>query len=127
MRLSKTDLAKVIIGYSILLAMWFSIAFIFNRVFEFLEIIISYSALRWCFPMTYHAKTTKKCLISSSITFILLIVLSIPSSISLLFAIIMSYILCYLLYIIQLSIVSTRKSMRLANKNYTLVRKLEKI
>lgn len=66
---------------SILLTL-FIVAWLTERLLNAIIILSAYTATRWLFPLTYHAKTSKGCLAFTICCFIIAVVLCLPIKIS---------------------------------------------
>ena len=106
--MSKTKLKILIEFYSVRISLYiiifgsiFAYSFLIGKIGEGIAVIISYSALRWCFPTTWHHKKTLNCTLYSILIFCVMNTLALPFTVSLLSSVVLSLALTYGLYKFQ--------------------------
>ena len=87
--------------YAIFLGINLAYAFLIGKPFELVVILIAYTALRWCFPTTWHHKKTLNCICYSTIGFCIFDTFTIPISVSLFGGVITGYLISLGLYLLQ--------------------------
>ena len=87
-----------IITYLFFIGMLFTYAWFIDRVIPAGGLLVAYTGLRWCFPTTWHAKTTLSCICYSIIIFCVCTTLCLPIGMSLLWSVVVAMVLTYLLY-----------------------------
>ena len=90
--------------YLIVFGAIFTHAYLIGKIEESVSVLVSYSLLRWSFPTTWHHKKTLNCAIYSILIFTALNTLALPFTISLFSAVILSLLLTYGLYKLQVLI-----------------------
>lgn len=73
---------KTIVGYVIILVALFSVSWICDKVVNTVIILMSYGATRWVFPLTYHAKTDRGCIMFTIACFSIAIIIALPITLS---------------------------------------------
>lgn len=76
-------------------------AWLIDRVVQSVIILGCYTALRWCYPTTWHAKTTLQCFAYSIMIFVLCDTLSLPLGVSIVSSVVISLVMTYILYKVQ--------------------------
>lgn len=87
-----------ILTYLFFIGVLFTYAWFIDRVIPAGGLLVAYTGLRWCFPTTWHAKTTLSCICYSIIIFCVFTTLCLPIGMSLLWSVVVAMILTYLLY-----------------------------
>ena len=73
---------KTVVGYLVILLALFSVSWICDKVVNTVIILMSYGATRWVFPLTYHAKTDRGCIMFTIACFSIAIIISLPITLS---------------------------------------------
>lgn len=73
---------KTVVGYLVILLALFSVSWIFDKVINTVIILMSYGGTRCVFPLTYHAKTDKGCIMFSIACFSIAIIIALPINLS---------------------------------------------
>ena len=73
---------KTVLGYAVILVALLSISFLLGKLANAYIILASYSSTRWVFPLTYHAKTDKGCIMFTIACFSIAIIISLPINLS---------------------------------------------
>ncbi len=92
---------KTVVGYVVILVALFFVAWLTNKIINTAIILVSYSFTRWIFPITYHAKTNKGCLIFSIVCFSIATIIVLPIQLSLISSVGMGALISAVLYYIQ--------------------------
>ena len=66
----------------IILLLLFAVSWIFDKVINAVIILMSYGATRWVFPITYHAKTDRGCIMFTIACFTIAIIIAVPINLS---------------------------------------------
>lgn len=90
--------------YVIILGSIFTYTYFIGKTSEGIALFISYTFFRWCFPTTWHDKKTLNCTIYSILIFSALNKLALPFAISILSTVVLSLLLTYGLYKLQVLI-----------------------
>ena len=98
-----------IVGYFLILVAYFGISFIVGKPIEALSILLGYAFTRNIFPITFHCSTTKKCIKTTIIVFIMVMLLCINSNTSLFISLIYVFLISFMLFIIEWIIVALHK------------------
>jgi hypothetical protein len=88
------------------------------KYLETLFLFISFVALRYCFPKTFHCKNVWHCVFWSIVVFWVGIPSVLPVSISIFFSVIVGYLITYFLYLIEDYI--EKKEFHMKHTNFTL-------
>lgn len=73
---------KTVVGYLVILLALFSVSWICDKVVNTVIILMSYGATRWVFPLTYHAKTDRGCIMFTIACFSIAIIIALPITLS---------------------------------------------
>ena len=92
---------KTIVGYVVILVALFSFAFVLGKIINTVIILMSYGATRWAFPLTYHAKTDKGCIMFTIGCFSIAIVIALPISLSIVASVIVGMAISTFLFFLQ--------------------------
>lgn len=76
-------------------------SWLIDRVWQTIILLIGYTCLRWCYPTTWHAKTTQQCFAYSILIFCFCTTLCLPIGISIVSSVFVSMGLTYVLYKVQ--------------------------
>lgn len=98
-----------ILGYLIILVAYFGISLIVGKFVEALAILLGYSFTRNIFPMTFHCNSTQKCIKTTIIVFVMVLLVCIDSHISLLIALLYGFCISLVIFIIEWIIVAIRR------------------
>lgn len=90
-----------LLTYLVFLTVNLAYAFLIGKPLELIVVLAAYTALRWCFPTTWHHHKVLNCLCYSTIGFCIFNTLTIPMSISLFGGILTGYLISLGLYILQ--------------------------
>ena len=92
---------KTIVGYAIILVALFSVSWICNKVINTVIILMSYGETRWVFPLTYHAKTDRGCIMFTIACFSIAIIIAFPINLSIVASVIVGMIISTFLFFLQ--------------------------
>ena len=103
---------KTIVGYVIILVALFSVSWICNKVINTVIILMSYGGTRWVFPLTYHAKTDRGCIMFTIACFSIAIIIALPINLSIVASVIIGMVISTFLFFLQyfLDLVAEQKS-----------------
>lgn len=87
-----------ILTYLLFIGVLFCYAWFINKVIPCCGLLVGYTAIRWCFPTTWHSQKTLSCICYSIIIFCICTTLCLPIGVSLLWSVVVSLILTYCLY-----------------------------
>ena len=73
---------KTVVGYLVILLALFSVSWLFDKVINAVIILMAYGATRWVFPLTYHAKTDRGCIMFTIACFSIAIIIALPITLS---------------------------------------------
>ena len=90
-----------ILTYLLFIGVLFTYAWFIDKIIPCCALLVAYTAIRWCFPTTWHAKTTLSCICYSIIIFCVCTTLALPISVSLLSSVVIALALTYILYKLQ--------------------------
>lgn len=113
MRKIKAELfIKTLMGYGVILVALFSFSWILNKVINAVIILMSYGGTRWVFPLTYHAKTDKGCIMFTIACFSIAIVIALPINLSIVASVIVGMAISTFLFFLQyfLDLVAEQKA-----------------
>ena len=92
---------KTALGYLIVLLSLFAVSWICNKVINAIIILISYGATRWVFPLTYHAKTDRGCIMFTIACFSIAIIIALPINPSIVTSVIVGMVISTFLFFLQ--------------------------
>ena len=92
---------KTIVGYLVILLALFSVSWIFDKVINTVIILMSYGGTRWVFPLTYHAKTDKGCIMFTVACFTIAIIIALPINLSIVASVIVGMAISTFLFFLQ--------------------------
>lgn len=92
---------KTVVGYLVILLALFFVSWIFDKVINTLIILMSYGGTRWVFPITYHAKTDKGCIMFTIACFSISIIIALPVNISIIGSVIIGMAISTFLFFLQ--------------------------
>jgi hypothetical protein len=92
---------KTVMGYVVILVALFSVAWLFDKVINTVIILMSYGGTRWAFPLTYHAKTDKGCIMFTIACFSIAIIIALPINLSIVASVIVGMAISTFLFFLQ--------------------------
>ena len=92
---------KTVMGYVVILVALFSVSWVCDKVINTIIILMSYGATRWVFPLTYHAKTDKGCIMFSIACFSIGIIIALPINLSIVVSVIVGMAISTFLFFLQ--------------------------
>lgn len=92
---------KTITGYLVILLALFFFSWVCDKVINALIILMAYLSTRWVFPITYHAKTDRGCLMFSIACFSIAIVITLPITLSIISSTIIGAVISVFLFVLQ--------------------------
>lgn len=92
---------KTVLGYAIILVALFFVSWIFDKVINTVIILMSYGGTRWVFPITYHAKTDKGCIMFTIACFSIAIIIALPINLSIVASVIVGMAISTFLFFLQ--------------------------
>jgi hypothetical protein len=92
---------KTITGYLVILLALFFVSWVCDKVINALIILMAYLSTRWVFPITYHAKTDRGCLMFSIACFSIAIVITLPITLSIISSTIIGAVISVFLFALQ--------------------------
>ena len=100
-RIKAELLLKTVMGYVIILVALFSVSWIFDKVINTIIILMSYCGTRWVFPLTYHAKTDRGCIMFTIACFSIAIIIALPINLSIIGSVIVGMVISTFLFFLQ--------------------------
>ena len=100
-RIKAELLLKTIVGYVVILVALFSVAWLCDKVINTVIILMSYGATRWVFPLTYHAKTDKGCIMFTIGCFSISIIIALPINLTIVASVIVGMVISTFLFFLQ--------------------------
>ena len=94
-------LIKTIVGYVVILVALFSVSWLCDKVINTVIILMSYGVTRWAFPLTYHAKTDKGCIMFTIACFSIAIIIALPINLSIVASVIVGMVISTFLFFLQ--------------------------
>lgn len=92
---------KTVVGYAVILVALFSVSWICEKVINALIILMAYGATRWVFPLTYHAKTDRGCIMFSIACFSIAIIIALPINLSIIGSVIAGMAISTFMFFLQ--------------------------
>ena len=92
---------KTVVGYLVILLALFSVSWVFEKVINTVIILMSYGGTRWVFPLTYHAKTDKGCIMFTIACFSIAIIIALPINLSIIASVIVGMAISTFLFFLQ--------------------------
>ena len=92
---------KTVVGYLVILLALFFVSWIFDKVINAVIILMAYGATRWVFPLTYHAKTDKGCIMFTIACFSIAFIIVLPINLSIVASVIVGMIISTFLFFLQ--------------------------
>lgn len=92
---------KTITGYLVILLALFFVSWLCDKVINALIILMAYLSTRWVFPITYHAKTDRGCLMFSIACFSIAIIITLPITLSIISSTIIGAVISVFLFALQ--------------------------
>ena len=111
-RIKAELLLKTVLGYVVILVALFSFSWICNKIINTVIILMSYGGTRWVFPITYHAKTDKGCIMFTIACFSIAIIIALPIDLSIIASVIVGIAISAFLFFLQyfLDLISEQKA-----------------
>ena len=100
-RIKAELLIKTIVGYAVILVALFSVAWICDKIINTVIILMSYGSTRWAFPITYHAKSDKGCIMFTIACFSIAIIITLPINLSIIASVIVGVAISTLMFFMQ--------------------------
>ena len=100
-RIKAELLLKTVLGYVVILVALFSVSWLLDKVINTVIILMSYGGTRWVFPLTYHAKTDKGCIMFSIACFSIGIIIALPINLSIVASVIIGMAISTFLFFLQ--------------------------
>lgn len=100
-RIKAELLLKTVVGYVVILVALFSVSWLCDKVINTVIILMSYGGTRWIFPLTYHAKTDKGCIMFTIACFIIAIIIALPINLSIIGSVIVGMVISTFLFFLQ--------------------------
>lgn len=100
-RIKAELLLKTVLGYVVILVALFSVSWICDKVINAVIILMSYGGTRWVFPITYHAKTDKGCIMFTIACFSIAIIIALPINLSIVASVIVGMAISTFLFFLQ--------------------------
>lgn len=92
---------KTVLGYVIILVALFSVSWLFDKIINTIIILMSYGGTRWIFPITYHAKTDRGCIMFSIACFSIAIIICLPINLSIIASVIIGMAISTFMFFLQ--------------------------
>lgn len=92
---------KTVMGYVVILVALFSVSWLFDKVINAVIILMSYGGTRWVFPLTYHAKTDRGCIMFTIACFSIAIIIALPINLSIVASVIVGMAISTFLFFLQ--------------------------
>ena len=92
---------KTVVGYVIFLVALFSVSWLLDKIINTVIILMSYGGTRWVFPITYHAKTDKGCIMFTIACFSIAIIIALPINLSIVASVIVGMAISTFLFFLQ--------------------------
>lgn len=100
-RIKAELLLKTVLGYVVILVALFSVSWLLDKVINTVIILMSYGGTRWVFPLTYHSKTDKGCIMFSIACFSIGIIIALPINLSIASSVIIGMAISTFLFFLQ--------------------------
>jgi DNA-binding CsgD family transcriptional regulator len=100
-RIKAELIAKTVLGYVVILVALFFVSWICEKVINTIIILMSYGATRWAFPLTYHAKTDRGCIMFSIGCFSIAIIIALPITLSIIGSVIVGMAISTFMFFLQ--------------------------
>lgn len=92
---------KTVLGYVVILVALFSVSWLCDKVINTVIILMAYSLTRWVFPLTYHAKTDRGCIMFSIACFSIAIIIALPINLSIIGSVMAGMAISTFLFFLQ--------------------------
>lgn len=92
---------KTVMGYVVILVALFSVSWLCDKVINTVIILMSYGGTRWVFPLTYHAKTDRGCIMFTIACFSIAIIIALPINLSIVASVIVGMVISTFLFFLQ--------------------------
>lgn len=76
-------------------------AWLIDKVWQTIILLVAYTLFRWCYPTTWHAKTTQQCFAYSILIFCFCTTLCLPIGVSIVSSVFVAMGLTFVLYKVQ--------------------------
>ena len=100
-RIKAELLIKTIVGYVVILVALFSVSWLVDNVINAVIILMSYGGTRWVFPLTYHEKTDRGCIMFSIACFSIAVIVVLPINLSIIASVIVGMVISTFLFFLQ--------------------------
>lgn len=100
-RIKAELLIKTIVGYAVILVALFFVSWLVDKVINAVIILMSYGGTRWVFPLTYHAKTDKGCIMFTIACFSIAIIIALPIHITIVSSVLIGMAISAFLFFLQ--------------------------
>lgn len=92
---------KTVLGYVIILVALFPVSWLLGKIINAIIILMSYGATRWVFPLTYHAKTDRGCIMFTIACFSIAIIIALPINLSVISSVVIGMVISTFLFFLQ--------------------------
>ena len=92
---------KTVVGYLVILLARFFVSWLCDKVINAVIILMSYGGTRWVFPITYHAKTDKGCIMFTIACFSIAIIIALPINLSVISSVVIGMVISTFLFFLQ--------------------------
>jgi hypothetical protein len=100
-RIKAELLIRTIVGYAVILVALFSVSWLVDKVINAVIILMSYGGTRWVFPLTYHAKTDKGCIMFTIACFSIAVIIALPINLTIIASVIVGMAISTFLFFLQ--------------------------
>lgn len=100
-RIKAELIAKTVLGYVVILVALFSVSWICDKVINTVIILMSYGGTRWVFPLTYHAKTDRDCIMFTIGCFSIAIIICLPITLSIVSSVMIGMAISTFMFFLQ--------------------------
>ena len=92
---------KTVVGYLVILLALFFVSWLCDKVINAVIILMSYGGTRWVFPLTYHAKTDRGCIMFTIACFSIAIIIALPINLSVISSVVIGMVISTFLFFLQ--------------------------
>ena len=92
---------KTVVGYVIIGIALSAFSWLIDKAFNALLMFMSYLSTRWVFPLTYHTKTDKGCIMFTIACFSIAIIIALPIKLSIVASVIVGMAISTFLFFLQ--------------------------
>lgn len=100
-RIKAELLIKTIVGYLVILLALFSVSWLCGKLINAVIILMSYGGTRWVYPLTYHDKTDKGCIMFTIACFSIAIIIALPINLTIIASVIVGMAISTFLFFLQ--------------------------